>query len=468
MSVSIRDVMTDPNLLGNEFADESWLAWMVLLSGFFGLELDSKERRIWESITSRAKTPEQVCTELWLVIGRRGGKSQMAALLAVYIACFFDYTNRLAAGEVATVLVLAADRKQARSVFRYVLGLLNSNPMLKRMIVREDRESIELNNRTVIEIGTASFRSVRGYTLAAVIADEVAFWRSDESANPDAEILNALRPALATLDGKLIALSSPYARRGALWEAYRRYYGQDAAILVAQAPSRTMNPSLPQKVVDDAIERDPVAADAEYLAKFRNDISAFITRDLIDNNTRSRPLTIPPNNSVKFVGFVDVAGGGADEYTLAIAFKENNRSVIAGVWAQHGDPAAITAQYADVLKRYGIKTITGDRYAAQWPITEFSRNGITLKPSSMNRSEIYLEFLPMLQTGAVELPPDEKALNQFVMLERRTSRSGRDTIDHAPGPGSHDDRCNAIAGAGVLANQHQPASSGPTMTFYHL
>ena len=447
--MNIVQAMTDPALFADQFAGESWQNWRTLLAGFYGLPLDDDQAESWTEMTGLEKPPEAEHDELWLVIGRRGGKSQIAALLAVYTACFDDYKDRLAAGEVATVLVLAADRKQARAVFRYTQGLLNANPMLKRMIVREDRESIELNNRTVIEIGTASFRSVRGYTLAAVIADEVAYWRSDDSANPDTEILNALRPALATLDGKLIALSSPYARRGALWESYRRYYGRESAVLVAQAPSRTMNPKLPQKVIDEAVERDSVAADAEYFAKFRNDISAFITRDLIDNNVRSKPLIIPATYSARYVGFVDVAGGGADEFTLAIAFKEGNRAIIAGVWAQNGDPAAITAQYAAILKLYGINTITGDRYAAQWPVNEFMRHGINLKPSELNRSEIYLEFLPLLQTGAVELPPDEKALSQFVMLERRTSRSGRDTIDHAPGPGSHDDRCNAIAGAAV-------------------
>ena len=48
---------------------------------------------------------------------------QIAALLAVYEAAFGDYTDRLSPGEVATVMVLAQDRKQARTVMRYVAGL---------------------------------------------------------------------------------------------------------------------------------------------------------------------------------------------------------------------------------------------------------------------------------------------------------------------------------------------------------
>ena len=74
------------------------------------------------------------------------------------------------------------------------------------------------------EVHTASFRSVRGYTVVAAILDEIAFWRSEDSANPDREIVNALRPAMATVPGALLlAMSSPYARRGVVWDAYQRH-----------------------------------------------------------------------------------------------------------------------------------------------------------------------------------------------------------------------------------------------------
>ncbi|WP_417514807.1 hypothetical protein [Marinobacter sp.] len=448
--ITIRDLMTDPALFGDQFGGDSFTAWRALLAGFYGLELSDDEVPHWQELTGRQSAPEAAHDELWLAIGRRGGKTQNAALLAVYEACFNDHTDRLSPGEVATVLCLAADRKQARSVFRYITGLMNANPMLSRLIVRETTETLELSNRAVIEVGTASFRATRGYTFAAVIADEVAFWRSEDSANPDFEILNAVRPGLATLDGPLIALSSPYSRRGALWDAYRRYFGKDGSILVAQAPTLTMNPTLPRRIVDQALDRDPASAAAEYLAQFRDDISAFITRELVDSNTRNRPLILPFMSRAGYAAFVDVAGGGQDEYTLAISHKEGERRVIDGVWAERGDPAVITGRYAAILKQYRIHTCTGDRYAGEWPRQEFRKHGITMKPSELNRSELYVELLPLLQTGGVELPPDEKALTQLTLLERRTGRNGKDTIDH--GPQGHDDRCNAIAGAAWLAN----------------
>jgi len=444
VTVTIHDLMTDPDLFGDQFGGDSWAAWRVLLAGFYGLPMDDVEFALFQRITALPEAVQVPLLELWLAVGRGGGKSQIAALVAVYEAAFKDYSDRLAPGEVATVMVLACDRKQARTVMRYIAGLLHSNPMLERMIQREQGESIELTNRTVLEVSTASFRAVRGYTLAAVIADEIAFWRSDESANPDREIINALRPAMATLDGRLIALSSPYAKRGALWDTYRKHYGKPGSILVAQADTLTMNPSLPKRVVDEAMERDPEAARAEYMAEFRSDLETFLLREIVDLAVRSGPLELPFDKAHKYFAFVDPAGGGADEFTLAIGHRENDLTVVDLVRARRGVPAAIVAEYAQTLSDYGPTRVTGDRYAGSWPSDEFAKHNITYTASEKPKSGLYLDLLPALNSGRVELPPDDRLVNQLIGLERRTARGGRDSIDHAPG--GHDDRANVIAG----------------------
>ncbi len=327
---------------------------------------------------------------------------------------------------------------------RYIAGLLHSNPMLERMIHREQGESIELINRTVIEVSTASFRSVRGYTVACVIADEIAFWRSDESTNPDWEIINALRPAMATLGGKLIALSSPYSKRGAMWDTFRRHFGKPGPVLVAQASTRTMNPLIPERVVTEAMERDPEANRAEYLAEFRSDLETFLLREVVDAAVRTGPLELPFDKAHRYLAFVDPAGGGQDEYTITIGHKEGDDTVVDVLRARRGVPAEITAEYAALLKSYGIRKVTGDKYAGSWPADEFKKHDIKYAPSEKPKSGLYLDLLPALNSGRVELPPDDRLVNQLIGLERRTARGGRDSIDHAPG--GHDDRANVIAG----------------------
>ena len=106
-------------------------------------------------------------------------------------ACFKSYEQYLAPGERATIMVLAADRRQTRIIMRYIEGILDEIALLRSLVERKTSESIFLTNQVVIEIHTASFRSTRGYTLAAAICDEIAFWRDERFANPDAEILNA-------------------------------------------------------------------------------------------------------------------------------------------------------------------------------------------------------------------------------------------------------------------------------------
>lgn len=446
MSVTIRDAMTDPQLFGDIFAGDSFKAWRALLSGFYGLDLTEDEDAIWQEVTGRAEQATAAHDELWLVVGRRGGKSHAAALVAAYEAAFKDYSDRLSPGEVATVMLIAGDRQQARTLLRYVRGLFE-HPMLKPLVLRETAEGLELKNRTAIEVHTASHRAVRGYTCAAVICDEIAFWFSD-GARPDAEVIAALRPALATLGGKLIALSSPYARRGMLWTTYKRHYGKASQVLVAQAASRTMNPTLPKRVVDDALKDDAARASAEYLAQFRSDIEAFLSVDQVETAQRSGPLELPRQAGVSYVAFADPTGGGKDEFTLAIGHRQGELLVVDLVRGRKGNPAAITADYAETLHAYGIKAVAGDRYAGEWVPTEFARHGITYKPAGGTRSELYATFAPALNSGRVELPPCDVLARQFAGLERRTSRSGRDQIDHAPG--GHDDRANAVAGLVAL------------------
>ena len=115
MSVTILDAMTDRQLFGDTFGGDSFAAWRALLAGFYGLPLTADDADTFQSITGRTETPQEAHDELWLVVGRRGGKSHAAALVAAFEAAFRDHRDKLAPGEVATVMLIAGDRPQARS-----------------------------------------------------------------------------------------------------------------------------------------------------------------------------------------------------------------------------------------------------------------------------------------------------------------------------------------------------------------
>src|SRR5262249_41448422 len=152
------------------------------------------------------------------------------AAIAVHAAAFRNHA--LARGEKGVVLVVAADRVQAKITFDYIRALLE-HPLLEPHVLREVSERIDLTNRTSIAIATASYRTIRGRTVIACCMDEVCFWRSEDSAEPDAEVLAAIRPAMANVpNALLVAISSPHSRRGIMWRAYSKHYGKDSDTLV--------------------------------------------------------------------------------------------------------------------------------------------------------------------------------------------------------------------------------------------
>jgi len=418
--------------------------------------MTAAQQAMWTQCTGRSTPPTRPAREAWCIVGRRGGKSRVASIASVFLACFRDYRQVLAPGEQGTLPIVAADRRQARTVLRYVVGLLEGCPMLARMIVRKTGDTIELTNGVTIEIHTASFRALRGYTVIGAVCDEVAFWRSEDAANPDVEIVNALRPAMATVPGALLlGISSPYARRGVLWDMYRRHYGQGGDILVWQAATRTMNPSVPEHLVARALEEDASAARAEWLGEFRRDLEAFVSRDVLEACTVPGRHEVLPASGVSYAAFCDPSGGSADSFTLAVAHAEGERVVLDAVREVRPpfSPDAVVAEYASVLKTYGISTVTADRYAGHWVVETFAKHGIQCEQSAAPKSELYANLLPLLNGHRVDLLDVPRLAAQLGSLERRTSHGGRDTIDHAPG--GHDDLANAVAGALVAAGQLQ-------------
>lgn len=448
--MTILEAVRDPKLFAPWFRPpETWQAWAAFLAALFGLPMGAAELELFRQHTGRTDPPTEPAREGWVIVGRRGGKSRVSALVAVYLAAFRDYSAVLAPGERGTVMVLAADRRQARTVFRYVEGILRGVPMLARLLDGEPtKEAIHLRNRISIEVHTASFRAVRGYTLVGVVADEVAFWQADDSANPDVEVIAALRPGMATVPGSvLLGISSPYARRGALWEAYRRHFGREGdPILVWKAPTWAMNPTVDRALIEQAYEEDEARARAEYGAEFRADVEAFLSREAVDAVVVPGRLELPVAEGVLYQAFVDPSGGSGDAMTLALAHEEEGRAVVDLVREVRPpfSPEGVVADFAAELHRYRVGEVTGDRYGAEWVAERFRKAGIHYRPAEKPKSDLYRELLPTINSRRVELPEHRRLVAQLCSLERRTARGGRDSIDHPPG--AHDDLANAVAG----------------------
>jgi hypothetical protein len=447
--MNILQAMGDPALFG--LKGPTWDAWRAALAAIFALPITKEQLAVYRTCTGRSEPPTAPASEFWAICGRRSGKSFILALIAVYLACLMDWRKYLGPGERGTIMVIASDRKQSRVIMRYIAGLLEV-PMLAARVESQSTESVDLQNRVTIEVHPASYRSVRGYTVIAALADELAFWRSDEtSANPDTEILEAIRPAMVTIpNAMLLCASSPHARKGALWDAWKAHYGKDGPILVWHAPTRVMHARVPQLTIDRAMERDPARANAEWHAIFRADVESFIPREVVEALVSPGVYERAPIGDVRSLGFVDPSGGGHDSYTLAIAHAEGDIAVLDLVRERRPPfgPEEVTDEYARTLQAYGVHSVVGDRYSAQWVVEQFRKRGVDYRAADRSKSELYLECLPIMNSGWAELLDHPRLTGQLCALERRSVRGGRDIVDH--GPGGMDDLANAVAGALAL------------------
>jgi hypothetical protein len=448
---------------------DTWISWFSFLAALFALPMTPPQLKIFQDCTGRTAPSSEPLSAATLVCGRRSGKSFILALISVFLACFRDYRQYLQPGERCTVMIISVDRRQSRVIFRYIKGLLHGVPALAQMITRETSESFDLDNGVTIEVATMSHRSTRGYATCAILADEMAFWRSDESASPDFEIVAALRPSMATIPGAmLLVASSPYAQRGYLWEDYRRYYGHDEApVLVWKAATQVMNSTVPQSVIDAEYERDPAYAEAEYGGNFRSDVTLFLERAAVQACIQSGTRERLPERAVRnYVMAIDPAGGsGQDSMTCAVAHMAGSTVVLDAVREVKPkfSPEAVVDEFSALAKRYRVVRIYGDRWGGEFCREPFRRAGLNFECVTKPKSDFYLDFAPLINSGAVDLLDNDRLVQQLCGLERKTARSGRDSIDHGPGA-QHDDVANSAAIACVLAQSRirpEPGRYGP-------
>jgi hypothetical protein len=446
---TIEAAMLDPRLLGAGFGDaKTWRQWRVVVKAAFGIALNREEARAFAAIAGGRKPPAQRVRELWCVLGRRSGKSRVAAALAVFFAAICDHSGKLAPGETGYVLIVAASKDQCKAILGYCEGFFGASPVLSSLVAEVTQDEIRLRNGVVIAVHAANYRTIRSRTLLAVIFDETAFWRSDESAQPDTEVYRATIPALATTGGMLIAISSPYRKIGLLHQRHRDYFGvDDNSVLVVQGASRAFNPTLDDDTIRISRADDPESARAEWDGEFRSDLTQFLDDATIDAAIDfARPLELPPRDGVKYEAFADASAGRHDAFCFGIGHREDGRIIADVIRGRRPpfDPATVAGEYAELAKEYRISKIVGDNFAGEWVSNSFKAAGAEYARSELPKSALYLESLPYFMRGAVSIPNLPILIKELRLLERRTTLAGKDSVDH--GRSGSDDHSNVLAG----------------------
>jgi hypothetical protein len=436
--------VTTLDLLNTFCPDPSYDTWREVVRAIEGQAPAIAD--VWTRIAGGRGPLTAPPSEVYAAVGRGAGKSQVASIIAVSKA--LAYRRSLWFSQRPFVGLFGRDQRQADELMAYTRQLFE-HPALRPLVASDPaKRVITLKSGLRIEVLPSDWRKVRSRGYICAVIDEAAFLDVDDtSAQQDVELLRALRPALGRVrHSLLVVISSKHARRGVLYEASKLFGVDDPHTLYVEGGTLDFNRTFDRATIERAYREDPIAAASEFGHEWRSDIAGLITPEALAAVTAKGVPERAPDPTVTYRGFVDFAGGsGSDSAAIAIAHTDqiSNREVLDAIREVPPpfSPKATCAEFAELLKRYRISTVTADRWGAQFVVEGMAAHGIRVEQSAKPKSDLYLDALPLINSGLVDLLDHPKLARQLTALERRAGGQ----VDHPPR--ANDDVANAAIGS---------------------
>jgi hypothetical protein len=435
-----------PKLLNDRDLSE----WQkTILKSLYCLPLSEREYEIFREGTGRESYFEKEQSELSLIAGRRSGKTTKVAAPVAIFEAFRDHG--IPPGENAYVLLIAPQLAQARIAFRSICNYILSSPILSQFVGKVTKDEIHLANNVTIACHPCSQVSVRGYTLIAVVCDELAFFRQEDSyANPEQEIIDALRPGMATAKySKLIKISTPFRKSGILWnDAQRR---SELDFPVWQVPTSVMNPAVSSTVLEREKRRDPRKYQREYEAQFTETVCSWISPEVLERVIVRGRRDLGKMSDNYYVAAID-PGFRQSDFAIAVAHKFVNTIVIDRVSWWRGNKTAplafgrVCQEIKTILDEYEINLVKTDQFYSEAIREKLQELGIfcnIVHFGSDTRGKIFTNLRHLIEQGNIELPDDSELLSQLRSLEEIKTERG--SIDIRPTSGMKDDLAVVVA-----------------------
>lgn len=475
--MTILDALRDPRLLGAlpAFGDlSSWRVWLVVLAAIYGLPLAPADVDVFRELTGRSMyaPPAGGYREVVLSTGRQAGKSRIAGLIGAWEAA-------QSGGRGEYAVILGQDRTAStRALAGYAFEpFLDDASLFSQAVIGRTQETVSLSTGCTLAVYPCRPASVRGIRARVVLLDELDFMSSPDGRDVAREVVTAARPCVATTGGRIIALSSP-GRSGSFFHSMvTRHWGDDSSpVLVVRAPAPTLNPRLSADYLDRMRAEDPDAYRSEVLGEWVDGTSRLFDEQALAASVVAGRRELPPEACTgKLAAFVDPAAGarGGDRFALAIGYRDGAAVRVAALraWSPPFSPAAVVAEVADLCRSYGLRAVTGDRFAGNVLAEQFRAAGLAYEAASLTASDLYLDAVPVFQSGAVELPDpscSETAADLMAELRsvvRKPGGAGRDRAEVARGSGrrGHGDLANAVCGliAALPAKKERPRVAPP-------
>lgn len=459
-----------------EYTEKSFMKWLY----------DTKR-------CNYADTPDREIKELVLVCGRRAGKSVLGSCIAAYEIYKLIKLKKPAehygkrSQSTVCVINVAPNDKEAAIIFDFVKTAIDHCPFLKNRIDRSTQESFSLytdediengKNKSSIEfiIGGCSSTGIRGHDAILVMMDEMAFFLANGGRFSGDEVYKALSPSCKSFkgDGKIVCMSSPYARYGKFYDMYNTGMAEEnSQTLVFKCYSTMMNPDMfNSDELKTEKRRNPKGFIGEYGAEFSDSVSSWID----DEEEFMRCVDkfyIPPKNGKfgnKYYLGIDLAGKN-DGVGMSVVHEEDGIYTLdyADVWFSGSSDVweidssmyktcdkyknlskigakEIIYEIQRIISKYGIKDGVYDQWCGSAMEEHFLNAGINcLTQYNFNASassEMYEVVKRLYSDGFVRLYNHPVLIPELLMLEAELTgdRTGKKVSVEAPNiHGIHDD-----------------------------
>jgi terminase large subunit-like protein len=414
--LNIDDFIRHPDVLNDSSHSEAQLA---VLKSLYGQSLSPAELEIHQQGTGKAYDGQEK-QEATIIAGRRSGKTSKIAAGIVIFEAFWDHG--LSVGEPAFIMLLARTLKQAGIAFRYIHNYLRGSKILSKCIISSTKDEIRLKNGVTIGCYAATYGGVRGRTVIAVVADEIAFW----PANSAAEVIAALRPAMVTIhNSKLIKISTPHAKSGLVWEESQHRGELDFPVW--RLPTAQMNPTIAPEVLAREMRRNEEKFRREFQAQFTDSIEGWVRSEHLDPCIVSHRSELPFQVRVDYCAALDPASRRND-FALAILHKLPDDTIVVdrvARWAGTKNAALgfefVLGEVRAILETYGINSAIGDQYYCDAIAQHLQKLGIYYKIHNFNsqtRAGLFSNLKHLLVQKRIELLDDPDLLRQLRNLRQ--------------------------------------------------
>lgn len=440
------------NIIGIDFEERP--AQRVMLKSLYGLPLDKDEIDIYRILTTLDSYEPAERTEAIWAVGARGGKSTLVSVVALYEATRDKWKQYLQDGEIGYACIIATREKQAQDIIGANCARMIEGSMITDWVEESYATTLVLTNGMYIASYPCNSTAARGLPIFLLIFDEIAHF-SSVGPKADEKIYSALRPRQAQFPGaKCLKISTPAAKQGLLWDEFSQGF-QVPGRLTIQAPTRTVNPTIPQDFIDNEYLRDPDNAEREFGANFAEQVDAYLPFDKLQKAFIFAGDLLP-DSANRYFASIDQSGlSGRDRFAMAVSHKED-RKVLVDVcrsWnTEDGD--MILGEVGHIANDYNLGSVTIDKYAGGWVKQALEKIGLEVKVRESLPS-VYQNFKSLLMAESVKLPDNKALRNGLVRTQAFYGRNNSLSISHERTVEGHADEADATVTAVWEASSRQ-------------